>query len=402
MNYKNLFYHRFVAMRTTFPSTWWKVLGGFLMCVVAILFSFCFIWGSVFAEEGPGFATQLGNVYSSLSTTSSKKDFVSNYCSATLDRVLVFSGENARWDFENSLFVLALCTSRWGEEVDGVDLLFQDKFREDWERKEKSWFDSFTEEAWDFIAFRKKDPCKVGEQTNNCDVAHLAWNIFTVLMNEVFVIKWASSLDVLDPKNFPDEDTRFKDFFKTYFSVPIDSKLYGVSELYEDTEEMLTDNQEEMKERLEKVEKLKVPQETQNANYPLPNWIGTWAGKMDQDFVSFITNEYLAYSVFVDVYTQWLAAQAMQSSQGANNSLSDSDKDFYALELSVMKQQRQELKQALQTALREWQEFSASYPVHVGLAWYQEALLRLRDDASKLLSPFYALYEKLRNAQAAN
>ena len=115
-------------------------------------------------------------MYSSLSTTSSKKDFVSYYCSGALsgENALVFSGENARWDFKNSLFVLALCTSRWGKEVDGVDLLFQDKFREDWERKEKSWFDSFTEEAWDFIVFRKKDPCKVGEQTNNCDVAHLA------------------------------------------------------------------------------------------------------------------------------------------------------------------------------------------------------------------------------------
>ncbi len=122
---------------------------------------------------------------------------------------------------------------------------------------------------------------------------------------------------------------------------------------------------------------------------------------MDQDFVSFITNEYLVYSVFVDVYTQWLATQA----ESKAISKEDTDKtlaDQYALELSVMQQQRQELKQALQTALREWQEFSASYPVHVGLAWYQEALLRLRDDASKLLSPFYALYEKLRNAQAAN
>lgn len=115
---------------------------------------------------------------------------------------------------------------------------------------------------------------------------------------------------------------------------------------------------------------------------------------LDQNFISFITNEYLQYSLFVDFYTRWLQLE--------HTRLKDYPRiqDQYLLELEVMHQQRKQLKQALITALRERQDFSTSYPLHVGFVRYQEMLLKVRNRASTLLPPFYALYEKLRNVQA--
>lgn len=43
---------------------------------------------------------------------------------------------------------------------------------------------------------------------------------------------------------------------------------------------------------------------------------------------------------------------------------------------------------------------SRSYPIHIGLLAYQEDLLRLRNKSlSKIVTPFYTLYHKLRNVQ---
>ena len=48
----------------------------------------------------------------------------------------------------------------------------------------------------------------------------------------------------------------------------------------------------------------------------------------------------------------------------------------------------------------DFQDFTATYPLHIGFVWYQEVLLRFRDrSVAKMVTPFYSLYEKLRNVQ---
>ncbi|MDR3169678.1 MAG: hypothetical protein LBU27_08295 [Candidatus Peribacteria bacterium] len=63
-------------------------------------------------------------------------------------------------------------------------------------------------------------------------------------------------------------------------------------------------------------------------------------------------------------------------------------------------QQRDLFETALKSSLHDLQQTAITYPLHIGLVLYQEELLRFRDQyAAKLVTPFYTLYEKLRNVQ---
>jgi hypothetical protein len=110
-------------------------------------------------------------------------------------------------------------------------------------------------------------------------------------------------------------------------------------------------------------------------------------------FVHLIMHEYLNYRVFVDFYAYQMQQRREQ--------LSDADKNIaFAIELESLAKQRDALEQAIQTSLTDFQDVVATYPLHLGLVLYQEELLRFRDKyASKLVTPFYTLYEKLRNVQ---
>jgi len=110
-------------------------------------------------------------------------------------------------------------------------------------------------------------------------------------------------------------------------------------------------------------------------------------------FLNFIYNEYLNYAIFVDVFINRFARRAQFEKYPSES--------IWAREAFVLSQQRITYLHALQYALDDLKDFISTYPLHIGLVLYQEKLLQFRDNASKLLPPFYTLYEKLRNVQVS-
>ena len=55
---------------------------------------------------------------------------------------------------------------------------------------------------------------------------------------------------------------------------------------------------------------------------------------------------------------------------------------------------------SIHDSISDLSDFHNSYMIHIGLLGYEEDLLRLRNRSlSKIVTPFYNLYEKLRNVQ---
>jgi len=112
---------------------------------------------------------------------------------------------------------------------------------------------------------------------------------------------------------------------------------------------------------------------------------------MNQQFLNFLYNEYVNYAIFVDVATNYFRKKARLEMNPAEST--------WAYDAVVLSQQRALYQQAIQYTLDDLKDFIATYPLHIGLVLYQERLIQFRDSASKILPPFYSLYEKLRNVQ---
>jgi hypothetical protein len=122
----------------------------------------------------------------------------------------------------------------------------------------------------------------------------------------------------------------------------------------------------------------------------MPNQLG-----VDQHFINFVVNEYLNYRLFIDFYTNQQQKRLVEK-----RNLTEKTQELFLVELQSLAKQREMYEQALRVALMDFQDFIATYPFHLGLVWYQEQLLKFRDNyAVKLVTPFYSLYEKLRNVQ---
>ncbi|MDR2191121.1 MAG: hypothetical protein LBP53_08410 [Candidatus Peribacteria bacterium] len=117
---------------------------------------------------------------------------------------------------------------------------------------------------------------------------------------------------------------------------------------------------------------------------------------MNEHFLFLLANEYLNYRIFIDYYTHQLR-------KGITSSYPDDGEKQapYLNELQSLAFQRELFESSLQTALKDFQDFVTTYPLHIGLVVYQERLLQFRDTIVKVVPYFYNLYEKLRNVQNA-
>ena len=104
-------------------------------------------------------------------------------------------------------------------------------------------------------------------------------------------------------------------------------------------------------------------------------------------FISFLYNELARHTIFMSYYTTFL---------NQRNSLTYPIKD----EITQYTDNQTKLFFLTNQTLNDLTSLARSYPIHIGLLAYQEDLLRFRNNAlSKIVTPFYMLYHKLRNVQ---
>ena len=225
--------------------------------------------------------------------------------------------------------------------------------------------------------------------------------IYSTLMSDIFKIKWAHALEVYSDKEFPQKSERIAHVFTTYFLMT-GHEASEYIKLYPQTSAMIDNNQQIFRRSLkslvildndtifERAEQCSIhsPISAFVCGLHMPGNFGN-----NQHFVNLVVNEYLNYRFFIDYYVN----QTQRLVQGLPT---EAEKTPYLLEINALQKQRDTLEQALYTSLYDFQDFVMTYPLHIGFVLYQEELLRFRDKyASKMVTPFYTLYEKLRNVQ---
>lgn len=104
-------------------------------------------------------------------------------------------------------------------------------------------------------------------------------------------------------------------------------------------------------------------------------------------FISLLYNELARYTIFMTYYTTVL---------NERDTISFAVKD----ELVQYPYNQTKLFFLTNQTLNDLVSLARTFPIHIGLLAYQEDLLRFRDAAlSKIVTPFYTLYHKLRNVQ---
>lgn len=320
----------------------------------------------------------------SVTDITEKEKLISSYCEKIFSSTshgggFYISGANEIFRSDQSLFTAALCHSY-------SNIVLSDTF--------SSVFKSDFSKTLALQQFDgSEELCFSAENRERCDLNRYTSRIFTVLMSDIFKIKWANFVGVRSVK-LADKKERIDTLFSSYFAMDSD-KLQSFQRDYPKTSAMIDNNQQHFVKSLQSLKILDSDKlSTKECTNESPLFIcGLYAGKdwVDQQFLNFVYNEYLNYAIFVDFITTCLTKKAQQ--QTPEEAFATST------EVSALLQQKATYQQALEYALGDFKDFIATYPLHVGFVLYQEKLLQFRDNASKLLPPFYTLYEKLRNVQ---
>jgi len=347
----------------------------------------------------------------------SKREIVDTYCKAALSDKMttgrfLFSGHQINFNSRNSLFVRSMCHA-WnnGDPREGrKDTLVEKKLLED------VFKDIFQGEPAKQLQLQQqegtRDVC-LTSSNDECDVARYSSKVYTSLLSDIFKIKRAHFLQVESVKTFTEKGERVAKVFETLFATQhMVSNKGEYLVLFPKTAEMIDNNQQFFQKSLQTLIMLDNDKLAELASEEIskdltkchmtgaivgflcglhmPNSLGT-----DQHFINFITNEYLNYRLFIDYY-----ANQQQKRLSENRNLSDLNREGFMVEIKSLFAQRDMYEQALRIALTDFQDFVATYPIHLGFVRYQEQLLKFRDIyATNMVTPFYSLYEKLRNVQ---
>ncbi|GHV25683.1 hypothetical protein FACS1894176_04810 [Bacteroidia bacterium] len=325
------------------------------------------------------------------------------YCEKALTNqgAFLLTGGTLRYSSRDSLFVRALCGAR-NPTNRGKEELIKDVFKENFAKK------------LNLQQFKSsKDLCAAGSGSseNNqseCDISRYSSKIYQALMSDIFKIKRAEVLQVPSTEVFKNKEDRIASIFDTYFSMNNSNKS-AYQKLYPKTATMIDNNQKILYKSLQSLSLLDnegLRKKSQEAGIGCPiegtgfenfacglHLSGDQKKGLNTYFTNFLVNEYLNYRLFTDFYINRL-----RSVHPTNQT--DQEKTAHLIELNAIIQQREMFETALQTSLKDLQEISTTYPLHIGLVLYQEEALKFRDKyAAKLVTPLYTLYEKLRNVQ---
>ncbi len=316
------------------------------------------------------------------------------------------------FDSHQSLFAYALCSSfkdkkwnsifvpEWGDML--LEAFLEWELADLLKLHQRSWW---------------KDLCSVTdfETLSDCDMSIYATEIFTAIMSDIFKIKYAQVLQVNTVKNFEAKTPeRVQDFFKGYYYII--QKYQELKKLFPQTVEVLESNQEYYKNVLDTVKVMdnsKFAELAEGSGCPITGnmvWMDFIACALhstqwkwmaiEPAFETMFYNELLNYRIFLNYHSLWIEdkvdGMAVNKDNEKNIRIYESrapDFQFYwDIQLDSAK-----------FALRRFEDFAMTYPLHIWLLLYQERVKEYRD---KYLSPivtiFYSLSEKLQNVQLPN
>ncbi|MDR0650008.1 MAG: hypothetical protein LBG59_00960 [Candidatus Peribacteria bacterium] len=342
---------------------------------------------------------RLTNVYSK-PVGMSKDGILKEYCKGMLSsdplsgQFSIESEDEYAFSSQTSLFVYALCRA-WNEELVATSPLREGVFKEKFVEK-------LALQQWEGTREDRKDVCRETGNRLHCDMSRYSFKIYTTLMSDIFKIKWAHMAGVRSTGE-SDTTARIAEVFQTYFKKK-EADLSAFQKDFPKTSSMIVKNQTHFQKSLSSVVMLdndsldaSASKECSSPEVSVSVWkCGLHMNGdhgMNQHFLHLIYNEYLNYRIFIDYYTNQLS-RAMKSDENGRENVT------YRNELETLSVQRALLETSLKTALEEFGDFVNTYMLHIGLGWYQEALLEFRDKyAVKIVPPFYTLYQKLRNVQ---
>ena len=353
------------------------------------------------------------------------KDLLWQYCGSLLGKGADWRVYYAKpsqvsdsWDWQQtfdshqSLFTYALCSS------------FKDK---EWKTLfVPEWGDILSEAflEWELIDVLKlhqrswwKDLCSLSdfETLSDCDMSIYATEIFTALMSDIFKIKYAQVLQVNTTKNFDAKTPeRVQDFFKGYYYIIY--KYQELKSLFPQTVDVLESNQKYYKNVLDTIkimDNTKFAELAESSGCPITGnmvWMDFIACALhstqwkwmaiEPAFETMFYNELLNYSIFMNYHSLWIEGKVKKMAVDKRNEKSIR---IYESKAPDFEWYWNIQLDSARFALRRFEDFAMTYPLHIWLLLYQEREKEYRD---KYLSPivtlFYSLSEKLQNVQLPN
>ena len=341
--------------------------------------------------------SELSSIRQATTNLQDKKEVVQAFCSKLKNKN--FSSEQ-NFPSNQSRFV-ALISNHNGVHADYFQ---QTTFS--YLKKNKPW-DS---ELLSYKTAKFTQSCQ-SEYQEKCNLALLADEIMAQLFSELFTLKQAEIFGLTTLKLTSDADINkeINKYVLEKFAIPSEGKngfCWENEDLnYPKTCALL---KKQMKSFLPTIQKFKLLD-------PLPlydtikekNQTSTFKscqsnGKMSYDivlcgilwetdnglrpFINMLYNELTRYFTFTTYYKQIL---------NQRNIVDEATSD----EISQLEASQEKLLFLTNETLEDLVTFSTSYPIHIGMLIYQEDLLRFRNRLSKVVTPFYTLYHKLRNVQ---
>jgi hypothetical protein len=221
-------------------------------------------------------------------------------------------------------------------------------------------------------------------------------------------------MDVDGSENF-DSNKKVEEFMHWYFGYK--EKYTDLKNEFPQTVDVLKSNQKYYKKVLDTlkiIDNAKLVGSAKASKCP-SNWMVTWVDfvacalhssqekwlALTPSFITMIYNEILNYNIF-ELYVQhWIDAKVdyMSSKQWKNEK---EIREYKAKSLDFNWYAGLQI-QATKYALRTFEDFNMTYPLHIWLLLYQEKMKIFRDKKlSPIVTLFYSLSEKLQNVQLPN
>ena len=335
--------------------------------------------------------TYWGNYFDALSRsttyakTASKQNIVlgvSGFCNIMKTEL----DEDSKLALSQSFFMASLC-SNWKKADDEKFFTKANEYIQDKFSFKTAWFQS---------------ECRT-EYRPGCDVAELADNLLTQILSEMFTIREATVFWIqwkhTELNNGETLKERKNRFVENYLWVPKAEDYCKGSGNHKQVCKMIENQLKQFKKALKNLQYINLDKLYENqqkdkcndTDFMLNNltycWL-VWEIQWWLDmFVDLVYNEIQRYSLFSSYYGYVLSQQ---------DEMTNALKTEY--EKSLIWPEK--FMNLAEETFRDLNNIAVTYPLHVVLVAFEEDLLYVRDKyLSKIVTPFYCLYYKLRNVQ---
>ena len=319
------------------------------------------------------------------------------------------------FDSHQSLFAYALCSSFKDKEWNRIFL------PEDLGKSLDEYNLSLAFKDWEIVDILRlqqksnwKDLCSLSDfdTLSDCDMSIYATEIFTAIMSDFFKIKHAQVLQVNTVEGYSEKRKEMvEDFFRWYYDIK--SEYEVLKKTFPQSVEVLESNMDTHKKTLDALKIInnsELATMAENTGCPEDgNFVGLdfiacalhstqwkWMA-IEPTFITMFHNEIMHYRVFINYQNLWINDRVADMNRKKEwekgikvyESKSPDFQLYWNIQLDAAK-----------FALYRLEDFSMSYPLHIGIWLYIEKEKQYRDRyLSPIVTLFYSLSEKLKNVQ---